>query len=71
MYHTLVNQLETARQLWEAEMCKMCDTFQEVELERIGFLRNELWVHINIDSTTMLDVDQVGPHCQSTAGPDT
>lgn len=40
-------------------MTKMCDTFQELELERIGFLRNEIWIHVNMHSTTLYDVDQV------------
>lgn len=51
--------LETARQNWEGEMTRMCDTFQEVENDRITFLRNEIWVHINIDSASKYEIDQV------------
>ena len=58
-YENLVQQLESARQSWESEMIRMCDVFEEVENDRITFLRNEVWVHINIDSSTMLDIDQV------------
>lgn len=59
IYKGLVRQLEVTRASWETEMETMCDTFQQVENDRILFFRNELWALTNFDSKTLFDQDQV------------
>ena len=58
-YHSLVNELESVREKWEKETEKACEVFEQVEHERIIFFRNELWVHLNIESKTLYDQDEV------------
>lgn len=61
-YHNLVDQLEFTRKQWESEMEQSCDIFEQTEDERLVLFRNELWIHINHDSTTLFRQDEVSLH---------
>lgn len=61
-YKTSLDNLEHLRQQWEREMTALCQSFQHLEEERINNLRNEMWAHSNIVSTTATCVDQVSLH---------
>ena len=43
--------------------CITClvQTFQELEKERIAFLRNSMWTYTNLGSTNCVKADEVGP----------
>lgn len=58
-YRNLVKQLEFVRMQWESEMEQACDVFQQTEEERLILFRNEFWVHVNYDSTTLFRQDEV------------
>lgn len=40
-------------------MEQACEVFEKIEHDRLGFFRNELWIHTNIDAKTLLDQDEV------------
>lgn len=58
-YKKCVEQLEVTRVSWEKEMVVACDAFEQAETDRLVLSRKELWVHVNYDSTTLLDRDEV------------
>ncbi|XP_028399506.1 proline-serine-threonine phosphatase-interacting protein 2-like [Dendronephthya gigantea] len=60
-YQSTVRALEESRKEWEREMTTCCNTFQELETERISFLRNSMWTYTNLGSTNCVRVDQ---HCE-------
>ncbi|XP_013415067.1 proline-serine-threonine phosphatase-interacting protein 2 isoform X1 [Lingula anatina] len=61
MYRSSIDSLDGARREWEKEMELACNVTQKMEEERIGFLRNELWMHINFISQLCVEVDD---HCE-------
>lgn len=58
-YQNSVRLLEDARLLWEKEMEQCCEVFQDLEEERIAFLRNAMWVYANITSLNCVKVDEI------------
>ncbi|XP_022084607.1 proline-serine-threonine phosphatase-interacting protein 1-like isoform X2 [Acanthaster planci] len=49
-YQKDVASLDQTRQQWEEQMAQLCVIFQQLETERIRFLRNAMWVFANIIS---------------------
>ena len=45
--------------LWEREMEFLCQKFQELEEQRIAFIRHQLWTTTNFCSQTYVDEDEV------------
>ncbi|XP_067654250.1 proline-serine-threonine phosphatase-interacting protein 1-like isoform X2 [Haliotis asinina] len=69
-YKSSLDTLESARDLWEKEMQAACDVFQKLDYDRIKFLREHLWVSLNVDSQVAVEIDdccesvrQVLEHC--------
>ena len=58
-YKSALDNLELLRQQWERDMTALCCNFQTLEEERINNMRNEMWAHSNVVSTTASCVDQV------------
>ncbi|XP_046554774.1 proline-serine-threonine phosphatase-interacting protein 1-like isoform X2 [Haliotis rubra] len=56
-YKSSLDALESARDLWEKEMQAACDVFQNLDHERIKFLRENLWVSLNVDSQVAVEID--------------
>lgn len=56
-YKSAVLVLDDSRKNWEHEMLAACNAVQQLDEERITFLRNELWKTINADSQIALDID--------------
>ncbi|XP_003388698.1 PREDICTED: proline-serine-threonine phosphatase-interacting protein 1-like [Amphimedon queenslandica] len=57
-YQEAVKTLEEARMLWEREMELMCHKFQELEEQRLAFLRHQMWTYTNFCSQTLVDDDE-------------
>lgn len=57
-YQESVRNLEEARHLWEREMEVLCKQFQELEEQRIAFLRHQMWTFCNLCSQTTVDIDE-------------
>ncbi|XP_063087817.1 proline-serine-threonine phosphatase-interacting protein 2 [Cavia porcellus] len=47
VYLQHVNALDKIREEWQSEHVKACEVFEIQECERINFLRNALWLHLN------------------------
>ena len=58
-YQEAVRTLEEARVLWEREMELMCQKFQELEEQRLAFMRHQMWTMSNFCSQTLVDEDEV------------
>ncbi|XP_071098954.1 proline-serine-threonine phosphatase-interacting protein 2-like isoform X3 [Haliotis cracherodii] len=56
-YKSSLDTLESARDLWEKEMQASCNMFQSLDHDRIKFLRESLWISLNIDSQVAVEVD--------------
>ncbi len=57
-YQKDVAVLEQASQEWEDRMAQLCVIFQQLEMERIRFLRNTMWVFSNIISLQCCSDDE-------------
>ncbi|XP_071788422.1 proline-serine-threonine phosphatase-interacting protein 1-like [Asterias amurensis] len=57
-YQKEVVTLEQTRQEWEDRMTQLCVIFQQLEMERIRFLRNTMWVFSNIISLQCCSDDE-------------
>ncbi|XP_064387838.1 proline-serine-threonine phosphatase-interacting protein 1-like [Halichondria panicea] len=62
-YQESVRNLEESRQLWEREMEILCKQFQELEEQRIAYLRHQMWTYTNLLSKCTVDIDT---SCEST-----
>lgn len=58
-YQEAVKTLEEGRVLWEREMEYLCQKFQELEEQRIAFIRHQMWTLTNFCSQTYVDNDEV------------
>ncbi|XP_065841924.1 proline-serine-threonine phosphatase-interacting protein 1-like isoform X2 [Oscarella lobularis] len=58
-YQDSVKTLDEARVMWEREMEICCNAFQELERERVTFLRGVLWRYSNINSQLAVDIDDL------------
>lgn len=57
-YKTCVDNLDKVRIEWETQMVQACDCYQQLEEEKIAFIRNEMWVQANLISSTCLEDDR-------------
>lgn len=57
-YKESVKNLEEGRQLWEREMEILCTQFQELEEQRVAFLRHKMWTYCNLISQTTVHEDE-------------
>ncbi|XP_065187804.1 proline-serine-threonine phosphatase-interacting protein 1-like [Sycon ciliatum] len=58
-YQEAVKNLDEARLLWEREMEVACKVFQDLEEERVLFLRQMMWKHCNVYSSLAVRDDEV------------
>ncbi|XP_048581192.1 proline-serine-threonine phosphatase-interacting protein 2 isoform X2 [Nematostella vectensis] len=58
-YQTSVRVLDDTRVVWEREMATCCNVFQNLEEERIAFLRNWMWLYANLGSINCVKVDEM------------
>ncbi|XP_065886288.1 proline-serine-threonine phosphatase-interacting protein 1-like [Dysidea avara] len=58
-YQDAVKNLEEARVLWEREMELLCNQFQDLEENRIAFLRHTMWTLTNVGSNSCVEIDQM------------
>ena len=56
-YETAVNILEETTGRWNKEWKSACDKFQDLEEERIDFMKSSLWTFANIASTVCVSDD--------------
>ncbi|KAK3609093.1 hypothetical protein CHS0354_031665 [Potamilus streckersoni] len=57
-YKTNIDHLEKIREVWESEMEKHCMICQELEVQRISYMRDLLWRATNIESDTCVKQDE-------------
>ncbi|KAH9507893.1 hypothetical protein Btru_053134 [Bulinus truncatus] len=57
-YKSAVMVLEECHKLWEHEMLTVCQSIQDLDEERIKFMRQEIWDTVNVDSQLALDIDR-------------
>ncbi|KAH9507891.1 hypothetical protein Btru_053132 [Bulinus truncatus] len=57
-YKSAVMVLEESHKLWEHEMITVCQSIQDLDEERIKFMRQEIWDTVNVDSQLALDIDR-------------
>lgn len=65
-YQDAVTILEQTRIHWEEETEIALETLQILETERIRFLRNSCWVHVNISSANCVRVDELHEEVRKT-----
>ncbi|XP_012369969.1 proline-serine-threonine phosphatase-interacting protein 2 [Octodon degus] len=59
VYMQHINALDRIREEWQSEHVKACEVFETQECERINFLRNALWVHLNQLSQQCVTSDEM------------
>ena len=64
-YMNFVRALSDTWGRWEAEWRTFCDRAQDLEEERIEFLKDNLWVFANAVSTVCVSDDEVSLHLPS------
>jgi hypothetical protein len=65
-YKDSVRLLDEARVMWEREMELCCSSFQDLERERISFMRSSMWKYANIQSKTFVDSDETNERVRQT-----
>jgi SMC interacting uncharacterized protein involved in chromosome segregation len=58
-YQTLVRQLEETTRKWESEWKAFCDHVQDLEEERLDFVKDNIWVYANAVSSVCVTDDEV------------
>ncbi|XP_059213256.1 proline-serine-threonine phosphatase-interacting protein 2 [Centropristis striata] len=58
-YHQNVLTVGKARDEWLKEHIKVCETFEKQAMERINFLRNTVWTHLNQLSQQCVTSDEL------------
>ncbi|XP_065672975.1 proline-serine-threonine phosphatase-interacting protein 2 isoform X3 [Hydra vulgaris] len=64
VYQSSVKILEDCHKKWASDMEEACQVFQNLEEERIQFLRNEFWIYTNLGSTQAVDIDEKYEDCR-------
>ncbi|KAM9338105.1 proline-serine-threonine phosphatase-interacting protein 2 [Symphorus nematophorus] len=59
LYHQNVTSLGKVRDEWLKEHIKACDMFEKQAMERINFLRNTVWTHLNQLSQQCVTSDEL------------
>ncbi|XP_026211354.1 proline-serine-threonine phosphatase-interacting protein 2 [Anabas testudineus] len=59
LYHQNVTALGKIRDDWLKEHVKSCEMFEKLSLERINFLRNTVWTHLNQLSQQCVTSDEL------------
>jgi hypothetical protein len=57
-YQAAVKVLSETTHRWNIEWKQACDKFQDLEEERIDFLKSNLWTYANIMSTVCVSDDE-------------
>lgn len=57
-YQSSVQQLDDIRRRWILEMTDTCNKFEDMETERIKYLRNQIWVYTNLGSVQAVALDE-------------
>lgn len=65
IYQSSIKNLEDARNKWQLDMEDTCELFQRFEVNRIQFLRNEMWVYTNLESLRAVDIDHKSEDCRT------
>lgn len=59
-YQALVRMLEETARKWELEWKGFCDHVQDLEEERLDFIKDNIWVYANAVSSVCVTDDEVG-----------
>lgn len=59
IFRTAVDGLEQARVQWEQETESSCESFQQLEEERIQNVRNSMWATTNLNSALCVNEDEM------------
>ena len=59
-YEAAVKVLEETTNRWNREWKAACDKFQDLEEERLDFMKSSLWTFANVASTVCVSDDAVG-----------
>lgn len=65
-YQEAVKTLEDGRVLWEREMEILCQKYQELEEQRIAYLRHQMWTLTNYCSQTYVEDDEAYENVRKT-----
>ncbi|KAJ1975552.1 formin-binding protein [Dimargaris xerosporica] len=57
-YQKTVHRLKDAQRRWEGDWRDACDVFQELEEDRLDFLRSHLWSYTNVLSNVLVTEDE-------------
>lgn len=57
-YKSLIEEVTKCKAIFEKEMTKMCELFQELDEKRIEHTRENLWKCTNVDSRTCVEHDE-------------
>jgi SMC interacting uncharacterized protein involved in chromosome segregation len=58
-YQALVRMLEETTRKWELEWKGFCDHVQDLEEERLDFIKDNIWVYANAVSSVCVTDDEV------------
>ncbi|KAJ4933496.1 hypothetical protein JOQ06_030324 [Pogonophryne albipinna] len=61
LYQQNVTMVGKVRDEWLKEHIKACEMFEKQSMERINFLRNTVWTHLNLLSQQCVTSDEVRP----------
>ncbi|KAK2167135.1 hypothetical protein LSH36_32g23014 [Paralvinella palmiformis] len=61
-YQNMIKTLDEVKKTWEKDITKFFKLAQRLEMERLQYLHNEIWITTNFISQTCVDDDN---HCEN------